>query len=135
MEIHQFLNAGHRGGVLGQAHGPAGDHRSGPAIGVSSGFNFLAGETTLFREFIPLYRLDRGTPFGEASGVLIDKFLIQYGAGRLGISGEQGLLHALEQRHIAINFHLQILSGQRRGHADHAAHFLRMCEAEQACFL
>ena len=95
MEIHQFLNAGHRGGVLGQAHGPAGDHRSGPAIGVSSGFNFLAVETTLFREFIPLHRLDGGTPFVEASGVLIDKFLIQHGAGRLGFGGDQGLLHSL----------------------------------------
>ena len=95
MEIHQFLNAGHRGGVLGQSHGPAGDHRSGPAIGVCSGFNFLAGEPTLFREFIPLCRLDRGAPFVEASGVLIDKFLIQHGAGRLGFGGEQGLLHSL----------------------------------------
>ena len=121
--------------MLGQTHCPAGDDRPSPAIGVGGGFDFLTGQAALCCEVIPLHCLKCGAPFGEAGGVLINKLLIQHRAGRLGFGGKQRFLHALEQRHVAIDFYLQILLGQRRGHAEHAAHFLRMRKAQQTGFL
>ena len=130
MEVGDLPDGGHGVAVLGQAHRPAGDQ---PLFALGQQqrefLDRIAADPGQLFNLHPRRRFEQTTIFLVAAAVLADE------AGVRRTHRHQRLRHPAEQRHVAVDLHLQVARCERRGFPEDPAQVLRMGEAEQAGFL
>ena len=120
-QVHHLLDAGDRVAVLGQAHGPAGDHP--PAAGGDLrrlGHPLPVDAALLFQQRPGLGLQVRGQ-LGEALGVSLDEGAVDHRHRRWppGLQLQHRLGDALQQGDVAADAHRQVQAGDGGAPAQH----------------
>ena len=114
-QVDEHLDGGDAVALLGEAHGPAGDHTLGRGVAVGDDAHLVLTDARLGDQVVPRGAAQVLGEGPKAVGVLGDEGVVEHGVGGGVFEIQEGLAYAFEEGQVAADRRLHEVPGDGGG--------------------